>query len=76
MYWAEAVAMQTVDPDLAARFAPVATALADNEAQILAELDAAQGKAVDIGGYYHPDDDLATAAMRPSPTLNRIIDAV
>jgi isocitrate dehydrogenase len=75
LYWAEAVAGQTADAELAARFAPVAKALADSEAKILAELSAAQGAAVDIGGYYHPDDDKAFSAMRPSATLNAIIDA-
>ena len=51
-------------------------ALAENEEQILAELNAAQGAPVDIGGYYNPDDALATAAMRPSPALNAIIDSL
>ena len=76
LYWAEAVARQAVDAGLAARFAPVATALASNEARIVAELNAAQGRPVDIGGYYHPDDDKAAAALRPSATLNAIIDAL
>ena len=76
MYWAEALAQQDEDKDLAARFTPVAAALADHEAEILAELAAAQGAAVDIGGYYHPDDAAATRAMRPSATLNGIIDSV
>ncbi|MDH3532433.1 MAG: NADP-dependent isocitrate dehydrogenase [Gammaproteobacteria bacterium] len=76
LYWAEALAQQTRDRDLAARFAVVAEALAANEARINAELDAAQGQATDIGGYYRPDDELAERAMRPSPTLNAIIDAV
>jgi len=75
-YWAEAMAAQTDDADLAARFAKVAQALADNEAAIISELDAAQGSAVDIGGYYHPDDALAANAMRPSGTLNGIIDNI
>jgi len=75
LYWAQAVASQTADPDLAATFAPIAKALADNETKIVAELSAAQGAAVDIGGYYHPDDAKAFAAMRPSATLNAIIDA-
>lgn len=76
LYWAEAVAAQTVDAGLATKFAPVAKALASNEAKIVAELNAAQGKPVDIGGYYHPDDDKAVAALRPSATLNAIIDAM
>ena len=54
----------------------MAKSLADNEDTILAELKGAQGRPVDIGGYYHPDEDAATAAMRPSATLNRIIDSV
>jgi isocitrate dehydrogenase len=76
LYWAEALAAQSKDPQLAARFAPVAKALGDNEAAINAELIAAQGKPVDMGGYYHPDAAKVGAAMRPSPTLNRIIDAL
>ena len=68
------MAAQDIDPDLAARFAPAAAALAANEETILAELIEAQGVPVDIGGYYNPDDALASRAMRPSPTLNRIID--
>jgi len=75
-YWAEALATQSRDRELAARFAGVAEALAANEAGILEELDAAQGAAVDIGGYYRPDDALAERAMRPSQTLNGIIDAI
>jgi isocitrate dehydrogenase len=76
LYWAEAVASQKVDARLAATFAPVAKALAANEAKIVAELNAAQGAPVDIGGYYHPDDAKAFAALRPSATLNAIIDAM
>lgn len=76
MYWAEAVAANEDDPELAERFAGPAKALAENEDKIVAELEAAQGAPVDIGGYYQPDDDKATAAMRPSPTLNAIIDAI
>jgi isocitrate dehydrogenase len=73
-YWAEALAAQTVDAELAKHFAPVAKALADNEAKIIAELSAAQGAPVELGGYYHPSDDLVFKAMRPSATLNQIID--
>jgi isocitrate dehydrogenase len=76
LYWAQAVAAQDADPELAAAFAAVAGALAENEALIVEELNAAQGQAVDVGGYYNPDDTLASAAMRPSATLNRIIDSV
>jgi isocitrate dehydrogenase len=76
MYWAQALADQKGDAELAARFAPVAKALAENEAKIVGELNAAQGAPVDIGGYYVPDDALAAKAMRPSATLNGIIDGV
>ena len=74
MYWAQAVATQTEDKDLASRFRLVADALAENEAKIMAELNAAQGKPVDIGGYYNPDERRAIEALRPSATLNQIID--
>jgi isocitrate dehydrogenase len=76
LYWAQAMAANEDDTELAARFASAAKALADSEAKILDELLAAQGAPVDIGGYYQPDDRLATAAMRPSPTLNAIIDSI
>ena len=59
-----------------ARFTPVAKQLTDNEAKINAELIAAQGKPVDMGGYYHPNDEKTTKAMRPSATLNAIVDAI
>jgi isocitrate dehydrogenase len=72
-YWAEALAAQTDDAALAGEFAPVATALAEAEAQIVAELAAAQGSPADTGGYYHPDDDKLASVMRPSATLNAII---
>ncbi len=73
-YWAEELAAQTDDAELAERFAPVAKALADGEEQILAELIGVQGKPADIGGYYRPDPEKATAVMRPSATLNAAID--
>ncbi len=76
LYWAQALAEQTEDKNLAARFATVAKQMVDNEAKISGELLGAQGKPVDIGGYYHPDDAKATKAMRPSPTLNAIVDAI
>ena len=76
LYWAQAVADNDEDAELAARFAAAARALADNEAAIVQELLAAQGEPVDIGGYYQPDDDLAAAAMRPSATLNSIVDSI
>lgn len=76
LYWAEALAAQTKDAELHARFTKVAKDMAENEAKINAELIAAQGKPVDLGGYYHPDIAKATAAMRPSGTLNAIIDGL
>jgi len=74
LYWAQALANQTQDSDLAAEFAPLAQALADGEPQILKEIDATQGHPADLGGYYHPNDTKAAAAMRPSKTLNQLID--
>ena len=76
MYWAQAVAADTSDSELSERFGKAANALADNEATIIAELDAAQGAAVDIGGYYMPDEGLAESAMRPSALLNSIVDSI
>ena len=75
-YWAQALAEQTHDQHLQARFAKIAKQLAENEAKITAELLGAQGKPVDMGGYYHPDQEKTTKAMRPSPTLNAIVDAI
>jgi isocitrate dehydrogenase len=72
--WAKALAAQQEDGELKQRFAPVATALAANEGKITQELSAAQGKPVDIGGYYFPDDAKCAVAMRPSATLNAIIN--
>jgi len=76
MYWAEALAAQDKDQELKARFAKVAKALQENEATINAELIGAQGKPVDLGGYYQPDPVKTGKAMRPSPTLNAIIDGI
>ena len=76
LYWAQELAVQTDDPELAARFAPIAEALGANEEQIVRELNEVQGSPVDIGGYYLPDDELIIAAMRPSPTFNAVIDAI
>jgi isocitrate dehydrogenase len=73
LYWAEALAAQSTDAELKRRFAPLAKALAENEAKIVAELQAAQGKPVDIGGYYAPNPELAAKAMRPSATFNAIL---
>ncbi len=75
LYWAEALANQTSDPELASEFADVAKTLAENEEKIVAELNAAQGSPVDIGGYYLPDEEKVCAAMRPSATLNGLIGA-
>ena len=75
-YWARALADQTVNPPLAERFGPVAAALEENEETILAELNGAQGEPQDIGGYYLPDPERAADAMRPSETLNGIIDTI
>ncbi len=73
MYWAKALAEQSTDAVLAARFAAIAQQLSEQEAKIVGELNGVQGKPMDIGGYYHPSDDEAFAAMRPSGTLNAII---
>jgi len=76
LYWAEALAAQTKDAGLASRFAGVAKQMAEGEEKINAELIGAQGKPVDMGGYYHPDQDKCTKAMRPSATLNAIVDSM
>ena len=75
-YWAEALASQSEDAELAAAFAAPAGELAASEKEITAELLGVQGSAADIGGYYRPDDARATAVMRPSGTLNAIVDAI
>src|SRR5690606_30317717 len=76
LYWAQALAAQDQDSGLKARFAPLARALGDNEAKILAELGAVQGQPVDIGGYYQPDLAKAGPAMRPSATFNAALAAL
>ena len=76
LYWAQELAGQTADADLAAAFAPIAEKLAADEEKIVAELVAVQGEPVDIGGYYHPDTAKVASVMRPSATLNAIIDAL
>ena len=76
LYWAQALAAQDKDPELKARFAEVAKRLAENEEKIVQELNDAQGKAVDIGGYYRPVNEMAAGAMRPSATLNAILAAL
>jgi isocitrate dehydrogenase len=76
LYWARALSGQSKDQELQARFAPVAQALGEQEARIIAELNAAQKKPMDIGGYYRPDQDKTTRAMRPSTVFNAIIDSL
>lgn len=76
LYWAQALAEQSANAELAERFRPVASALAEAEEKIVAELIEAQGQPQEIGGYYQPDRELAGAAMRPSQTLNQIIDGI
>lgn len=76
LYWAQALAAQTKDAELANRFEGVAKELTDNEAKINEELIGAQGQAQNIGGYYFPNDELATKAMRPSATLNNVIASI
>jgi isocitrate dehydrogenase len=74
LYWARELASQTEDAELAATFAPLAEALANDEETIVAELNAVQGQPVDIGGYYHPDAERTADAMRPSATLNAALE--
>ncbi|MDH4262430.1 MAG: NADP-dependent isocitrate dehydrogenase [Spirochaetia bacterium] len=76
LYWAQALAAQTKDAELQKHFTPVAKKLSENEAKINEELIAAQGKPVDMGGYYHPDKAKTEKAMRPSATLNSIIGSI
>ncbi|RAS06918.1 NADP-dependent isocitrate dehydrogenase [Cupriavidus alkaliphilus] len=76
MYWAQELAAQSDDAELAARFAPLAKTLTDNEQKIVGELAAVQGQPVDIGGYYQPDAAKLSAAMRPSQTLNAALASV
>jgi isocitrate dehydrogenase len=76
MYWARELAGQDQDAELAARFAPLAERLAEDEVSIVAELLEVQGEPVDMGGYYRPDPERASAAMRPSGTLNRALELI
>ena len=76
LYWAQMLANQAKDPELQARFSEVARQLTENEEKIVQELNGAQGQAVDIGGYYRPDSAMTAGAMRPSATLNAIIDSM
>jgi isocitrate dehydrogenase len=76
LYWAQALAAQTEDKELQAKFAGVAKQLAENEARIIEEVRQTEGQSVTIGGYYHPNAELATKAMRPSATFNAIVDSI
>ena len=76
MYWAQALAEQDDDADLKATFTPIAQQLTDNEAKIVEELNSVQGKAADIGGYYRPNKELTSKVMRPSATLNMVVDSL
>ncbi|TQK18899.1 isocitrate dehydrogenase [Microbacterium sp. SLBN-154] len=76
LYWAQELARQSADPELAAAFAPIAEALAENEQRIVDELIAVQGSPAEIGGYYRPDPERVAQVMRPSATLNGIIDGI
>ncbi|RUM76875.1 MAG: NADP-dependent isocitrate dehydrogenase [Candidatus Thioglobus sp.] len=76
MYWAQALAAQTQDPELQTQFASVAEALSANESVIISELNAVQGKVIELGGYYQPNPALVTKVMRPSVALNAIIDSI
>jgi isocitrate dehydrogenase len=76
MYWAQALAEQNEDKELQAKFRGVAQQLSANEAKIVEELRQAEGRPVDIGGYYHPSPAMASKAMRPSATFNAILDSI
>jgi isocitrate dehydrogenase len=76
LYWAQALTQQSEDKALAEHFAPLAKALAEQEEAIVGELNGVQGQPVDLGGYFHPDPAKAAAAMRPSETLNAIVDGM
>jgi len=73
LYWAQELAGQNEDAEVAERFKPLAERLASDEGKIVSELAAVQGSEVDIGGYYRPDPELVTDAMRPSPTFNEVL---
>jgi isocitrate dehydrogenase len=76
LYWAEAIAGQTEDKELQTRFREVAKRLAENETKIVEEFRQSEGRAIDVGGYYHPDRARASRAMRPSTTFNAIVDSI
>ena len=73
LYWAEALSIQNKDVALKNEFTEIYKQLSDNEMKIVNELNSVQGQSMDIGGYYAPDDELASKAMRPSATLNKIL---
>jgi isocitrate dehydrogenase len=75
-YWAEALANQSEDADMSAHFKDIAAALSANEGKIIEQLNASQGKAIDLGGYYHPNLATVSAAMRPSETFNQLVDTL
>ena len=75
LYWAQALAEEKVDPELQSMFAPLARKLSENEAKILSELNSVQERPVDIGGYYAPNPELESKAMRPSETFNAVLDS-
>ena len=76
MYWAQALAAQTQDIELQMQFTSVAEALSANESIIISELNAVQGASVELGGYYQPNPELVSKVMRPSATLNAMIDSI
>ncbi|MES9886512.1 MAG: NADP-dependent isocitrate dehydrogenase, partial [Candidatus Sedimenticola sp. 6PFRAG1] len=76
LYWAKALAAQGEDSELQASFTPVAEQLAENESEIVDELISVQGQAMEIGGYFRPDRELTSRVMRPSSTLNAILDSM
>lgn len=76
LYWAQALAEQSKDSELKAKFEKLAKTLSENEAKIVEELNGVQGKSVDIGGYYHPDAEKVSKAMRPSATFNAALEAL
>jgi isocitrate dehydrogenase len=75
LYWAQAMVAQTDDPEMKARFTPLARMLFENEARIVNELNQVQGQSVEIGGYYVPNPELASQAMRPSATFNGLLES-
>ncbi|MFQ3268993.1 MAG: isocitrate dehydrogenase, partial [Flavobacteriales bacterium] len=76
MYWAQELAKQTIDSDLQAKFTPIAEELSNKEEKIVDELNTVQGAVVNLEGYYAPNNTIAATSMRPSATLNAIIDAI